>query len=407
MRLDSRARLALRAQLDELANSLRAWDERSQIDDVARAELLGRIVGFPHTTERAGLRVAAADGDGDFPLLIYGDAHIYAATAQGAAYAAHPVTGLREESHLAEALVSITWLAEGERQRQEALDRTFAQLAGAPLIEVIEHSDYRVIKAHESRRIAPPSELARALIRPQAADTDNLGIQLQTAAQLGAALRLIEGQAPPAYVLVEGTMSLPMVNREDVSLFYEHLRRLCCVAARQRGVMFLTVSQSHGLPGVEQIEELAREALGDVSGLAEHWYLRLPVPGADSWSFAPGTGRRLPPPGAVSYLVRFHRSTPTLRIDMDAAVWIEQVRGRDEAETRERERRIFADLDYTCHDQRSYGYPYPLRAARERTRLTKGEREALRRQVIEAGLRGGLRRALFRTSGRGQPRGEL
>jgi hypothetical protein len=121
------------------------------------------------------------------------------------------------------------------------------------------------------------------------------------------------------------------------------------------------------------------------------------VPGADSWEFAPAAGRRVPPPGAVSYLVRFHRSTPTLRIDMDAGFWAEQVRGRDEATTRANERRIFADLDYACHDQRAYGYPYPLYAARERTRLSRSDREALRRQVIESGVRGGLRRALFRT----------
>lgn len=401
MRLDSQARQSLRDQVDALTTALRAWEERPQIDAPARDELLGRIVTFPHTPTRDGLHIAAADGDGDFPLLTYGDAFIYIALAQAAAYTDHPVTGLREAGPALEPLVTVAWLAEGQRQRCEALDQAFAALAGTPLTSVVARSDYRTLKANESGQTTPPAELARTLIRPQAADAGNLGIQLQATAQLGAALRLIEADAPPAYVLVEGTMSLPLVGEETASLFYEHLRRLCCVAARERGVVFLTVSQSHGLPGVELVEELAREASGaEDRSPAEHWYLRLPVPRIDSWEFAPAAGRRLPPPGAVSYLARFHRSAPTLRIDMDAGFWAERVRGRDEAATRANERRIFADLDYTCHDQRAYGYPYPLYAARERTRLSRSDREALRRQVIEAGVRGGLRRALFRAGQR-------
>ena len=61
-----------------------------------------------------------------------------------------------------------------------------------------------------------------------------------------------------------------------------------------------------------------------------------------------------------------------------------------------REQKIFADLDYTCHDQRSYGYPYPMKSAHDRASLTKQEREAFRSKVISAATKRGMQRSLFR-----------
>ena len=107
-------------------------------------------------------------------------------------------------------------------------------------------------------------------------------------------------------------------------------------------------------------------------------------------------GRRIPPPGAVSYLVRFHRSTPVLRLDMDRQYWEKQVKKGTEMETRQAEVRIFEDLDYTCHDQRVYGYPYPIKAAHDRTSLTDAERVALRKQLIAEAIAQGMSPKLFR-----------
>ena len=81
---------------------------------------------------------------------------------------------------------------------------------------------------------------------------------------------------------------------------------------------------------------------------------------------------------------------------MDREFWLENVRGKTEEETGAKERLIFGSLDYLTHDQRYYGYPYPLRAAHERARLTKPERAALRKQIIDAAVRTGLKRSLFR-----------
>ena len=50
-------------------------------------------------------------------------------------------------------------------------------------------------------------------------------MQLRTTAELAAALQLIETVPAGTLVLTDGTMSLPFVQREKQSLFFEHLRR--------------------------------------------------------------------------------------------------------------------------------------------------------------------------------------
>ena len=87
-------------------------------------------------------------------------------------------------------------------------------------------------------------------------------MQLRTTAELAAALQLIESVPAGTFVLTDGTMSLPFVQREKQSLFFEHLRRFCCVRARERGVIFAALSKSHGLPSGVRIDEAAREKLG-------------------------------------------------------------------------------------------------------------------------------------------------
>jgi hypothetical protein len=72
------------------------------------------------------------------------------------------------------------------------------------------------------------------------------------------------------------------------------------------------------------------------------------------------------------------------------------MQGQHETELRAREQKLFEDLDYTCHDQRVYGYPYPIKAAHDRGSLTVGEREAFRKQVIAAAVQQGMSPALFR-----------
>jgi hypothetical protein len=397
MPFDLQLRSAVREQVQNLAEKMKSREEQPQFT-AAETELTRRRLGFfDHNTKHSHLRCASVGSGGDFPSISYGDSVIYATVARATTYETDTKSGLREIGPPPTPIFYFTLVADDDVTRYEALDKTFAALAGKTITEVIEESDYRELKAAQSRRASSVEVLSRSLIRPHAADSGNLGIQLRATSELGALLALLRGDTEFNYALIDGTLSLPLVGKPDVSLFYEHLKRLCCVEARKRGIALFTFSRSHGIHPLEWLEEIAQIEVGGGTK-NQHWYLRLPVPGLDSWETTLTQKRRLPPPGAVTYLIRFHRTTPTMRLDMDREFWLQFVRGTSEAKTRANEKRIFEDLDYLTHDQRYYGYPYPIRAAHRRATLTKLERKALRKQIIETAVAAGLKRSLFRES---------
>lgn len=348
------------------------------------------ITTFKHTTRAEGLFVAGVDGSGDFPGLTYGDSYVYLSLASGVLYGSDVLSGLKEERTDTGALVEFTWLSSRSTQCREAMFETFNRLAGLPMEEVITQSDYRSLKAG---RFAPEA-LRASLIVPPAHDGANIGIQLRTTAELGVALRLIESVPMGSLVLFDGTFALPFVQREEQSLFFEHLRRYCCVRARARGVIFAALSKSHGLPTNLRIENAAQERMGLSN--PEHWYLRIPDRQRDGWTFLPEDGPRIPPVGAVSYLVRLHGKTPIMRLDLDETYWREQICRETSEGTLVNEAKLFGTLDYASHDQRCFGYPYPIKAAHDRASLTEAERLTFRKQVIEAAVAAGMRRSIFK-----------
>ena len=121
--------------------------------------------------------------------------------------------------------------------------------------------------------------------------------------------------------------------------------------------------------------------------------MKIPDPERDGWSPWPPDGPTVPPVGAVSFLFRLHRSTPIMRLDLDARFWSEHSAGITELEVA---RRLFGALDYASHDQRCYGYPYPIKAAHDRGSLTEQERTVLRQQLVDAAVQAGMRRTSFR-----------
>jgi hypothetical protein len=79
-----------------------------------------------------------------------------------------------------------------------------------------------------------------------------------------------------------------------------------------------------------------------------------------------------------------------LRIDFDAAYWADRLNNEVSM------CKVFEALDYCSHDQRCFGYPYPVKAGHDRASLTEAERVALRKQLIDEAVRAGLKRSLFR-----------
>jgi hypothetical protein len=82
-----------------------------------------------------------------------------------------------------------------------------------------------------------------------------------------------------------------------------------------------------------------------------------------------------------------------MRLDLDASFWEQQASGATDMTAA---RCLFGVLDYSSHDQRCYGYPYPIKAAHDRGSITEQERIVLRQQLIEAAVHAGMRRSSFR-----------
>jgi hypothetical protein len=87
-----------------------------------------------------------------------------------------------------------------------------------------------------------------------------------------------------------------------------------------------------------------------------------------------------------------------MRLDIDERYWETHVRGADDSETLANEKRLFEDLDYVSHDQRAYGYPYPIKAGHDRASLTEAERMALRKMIMDAAVEAGMNRSLFKNA---------
>jgi hypothetical protein len=388
MRFDLHVRRTLGDRLAEVSSRMAAWDQRQPPCRELHRHLVDAIEGFEHTTSLSDLVIGGVDGTGDYPSVAYGDSFVYASVASATLYRSDAVHGLKELESGLQPLVEFTWLTTSAHQRTEAMLESFERLVGKPVDEVLAASDYASLGR---KRHADVAALRSGLIIPPAHDAGNVGVQLRTTAELAAALRLIRAAPEGAVVLTDGTMSLPFVERERQSLFFEHLRRYCCVYARTRGVMFAALSKSHGLPSGVRIEEAAREKLH--SSDLRHWFMKLPDPAREGWSPWPPDGPTVPPVGAVSFLVRLDGSTPIMRLDLDARFWSEYTAGKDEIDVA---RRLFGTLDYASHDQRCFGYPYPIKAAHDRGSLTEQERTVLRQQLVDAAVQAGMRRNSFR-----------
>ena len=380
------------AKLTKLVSDMSAWEGKSRIDDEEAARIRAVIRSFSHTTTFDSLYlIGGVDGSGDYPSLSYSDSFVSIANASGTVYQTDTIHGLSEVASVADPNLELVWLPEDREAARPFWLEALSNLTGTPVAEVIGSSDYRSLKDGASHHTHSAGELEEHLILPAASDTSNVAIQLRSTAEYGAALRLIRHDAGCRFVLMDTTLSLPMVTRKQLSLYYEHLKRLCCVEALHRGIVFMTISKSHGLPCIDIVEQLAADACGTGERVAEHWFLRLPVPGHDDWELSLVEGRTLPPIGAVSYLVRFHRNTPVVRMDIDLNYWEAHLKDDPAAEER-----LFGELDYASHDQRAFGYHYPIKACHDRVRLSMSERAALKNQIIEAAVAQGMKRSLFR-----------
>jgi hypothetical protein len=378
-----------KAKATALAEQMAAWETKPRIDLSCDQIVRESMRAFSHCTAVPSFRVGGVDGSGDYPSFSYADSFVYVATASATIFRTDSLHGLVEEVSLDSPNLELAWFPEDRSKAQEQWLTAFEALAGLTVAEVVAASDYRTLKKIHGGGTVSIDDL----VLPRASDTSNCGVHLRSVAEWGACLRLIEANPACRYVLMDTTLSLPFVKTQGSSLFHEHLKRLCCVRGKERGVNVFTISKAHGLPSIESFEGLAQEALGlPKDKVAEHWFMRLPIEGTDGYRIdGVVEGRQIPPIGAVSYIFRLHRNTPVMRLDMDFGLWNDCFRDNGDAESR-----VFEEIDYCGHDQRSYGYPFPIKACHDRTRLSMAERKVLKKAIIDAAVAKGMKRSLFR-----------
>jgi len=371
------------------------WDDASAGDEIDG--LAEYVVPFEHCVKPdRPFVIAGADGSGDFPCVAYGDSVVYLVTAMARVYEATAFGKLTETKVSATDIVDFMWLpADKAKARGRYLD-FFERLVGMPLEDICRESDYYDLVRAYGSHLPSPEDLIDTLICPEAHDADNIGIQLMSTAEAGSLIRLMRGAEDlqtgdkPLYIMEDTTLALPMVTAKS-SLFLEIAKRYACVLAREKGFRYFTVSKSHNMPSMDLIEDMVKKKVPS----CEHWFMRIPsVQNGEEKPRFLGT-RSIPPIGAISYLFKFHRSTQPMRLDMDFQYWKENIRCEDKEEMLRREIQIFRDLDFASHDQRCYGYPYPIKACHDMVSLTRDERMALRKQIIDAAVKAGLKRKNF------------
>lgn len=389
MRYDLHLRQDMINKIQNVVSDIKQWNQETSADD-DEIKKIGALVGFfehcsiPDRT----FTIGGADGSGEFPVAAYGDSYIYLVNALARLYTAAP-DGLKELEVADGRLSELLWLPEDAEEKDKRYEAFFADLASMPLIDLCQESDYLGLRCDVTGTIYTPDELVNLLVKPPAHDANNVRIHLMTAAEVCCLIRILKSNVKPTYLLADTTLTLPLI-RQRGCLFFELVKRYCCKLARQSGVAFFAISKSHTIPHMEQLEEMINNLAGQ-----EHWYMRIPTLEDDGFRPEFLGARGVPPIGGVTYIFRLHRNVPPLRLDMDKFFWKENIWSKDKDVMAQRERQIFRDLDFASHDQRSFGYPYPIKASHDFVSFTQAERAALRKQIIDAAERVGLKRRNF------------
>lgn len=388
---------SIKSQIQQIAETMKEYEEAPALSEEERLLLFDRIRFFRHSTKQENLRVGAAKGGGDFPAVIYGNSYVYVTVANSILFRSDKVSGLVEVRTGIEPQVDVSLLHQAAERTEFQLDKVFARLCGMSIGEVIKNSDYQNLKVADKNKDSGTDFLYQNLIRPPESDSGNLSIQLRSVAEYGMTLNLIRSVDDCKFILLDGTLSLPFVGRPDASLFYEHLKRFCCLEAHRKKIGLLFLSANHGVVEAKLLENLAREkSSAPPDAPVEHCYFRFPVPKVDEWQGTLTEKYRIPPVGAVTYLFWLHKNYPAYRLDVDRDYWLDFVYGNTDAETERNEQKLFETMDYLCHEQRSFGFPYPLHAVKNRVAMSRAERAGLRKQIIDRCVENGMKRALFR-----------
>jgi hypothetical protein len=347
--------------------------------------LAGRIRPYRHTTTlEQDFRICAVDGSGEFPILQQDDVFVHFATAAGVTYD----TQSKRQSKmvavggLGPLLKRHAVLQDQPKALTDAYKKYLESLVGLGLKELLEGSDYCSVYSQFGKSLKSSQVTWDNFAISHASQVATHAYLLRSLAELGMAIRLLEQK--PKYLVMDTSLVYFLLG--DSPYLPELLKRYLITKANAQDTAIVALCKSHNIPNGDFIGRMAR----DKHGLKSHWFLRLPSEALGDAPLSFLQDREIPPKLSVSYLFKFEATSFPMRVDVDAAWWSARLAG-DEA----KERRFFEDLDYTCHEVRSYGYPYPMHAAHRRASLTKLERKAARDLLLQYAQQEGLLRGAF------------
>ena len=356
--------------------------EGARPDDKELKALCAGIKSYPHTKALPSeFSVAAIDGSGEYPVLQQDDIFLHFVIAAGAIYttASHRQHKLSSVEPVNPIFKQFVLLSDDMARTQSGYEEYLTALTGLSLKDLATGSDYCEMSGRFGKPIRHADVTWKKVTLSKASQIATHAYLLRTVAELGMAIRMLSHK--PRYMLVDTSLVYFLLG--ETLFLPELLKRYLITQANAQGTGVIALCKSHNIPNGDLIGRLAKDDLG----YKDHWYLRLPSAalGEPIPSFL--DGREIPPKLSVSYLFKFHATTFPLRIDVDADWWKSAIEG-DEA----REKQFFADLDFTCHEVRSFGYPYPMHAAHRSASLTKQERKALKDILVQHAQREGLMR---------------
>ena len=362
--------------------------EDARPNDKELKALCARIKPYPHTKRLATeFKIAAVDGSGEYPVLQQDDIFLHFAIAAGTSYETASNRQHKLSSSVAHNPIFKTYvLLSDDSKRVIASYRDYLDaLIGRDLKTLVKDSDYCQVFNQFAREKLSPNQVAWDRFPfAKASQVATHAYLLRSMAELGMAIRMLESK--PRYLLIDTSLVYFLLGEQ--SYLPELLKRYLITQANAQGTGVVALCKSHNIPNGDLIGRSAKDDMG----FKDHWYLRLPSQALGEPIPAFLEGREIPPKLSVSYLFKFHATSFPLRIDVDATWWRATIDG-DET----REQQFFGDLDFTCHEVRSFGYPYPMHAAHRSASLTKQERKALKDILLQQAQREGLLRGAVPT----------
>lgn len=371
---------------NEAVQSFRKAIEEVEPPEAQLESLCERLTKFSHCRElEKDFVVAGVDGSGEFPILQQDDVFMHFAVSAGAVFETctrrqHKLSARNTDGAMFTGLVNLRDFGDGvvSGYREYLL-----RLLGIGLGDLREQSDYcEVFSAHGGLTLRPGDVTWDQAAFSLASQVGTHAYMIRSMAELGMGIRCLASQ--PKYLLQDTSLVYFLLGK---SVYLpELIKRYLVCRANQQGTAVLGLCKSHNIPNGDLLGRWASERYD----AKDHWFLRLPSEALGEQRPAFLKDREIPPKLGVSYLFKFHPMSFPMRLDVDVQWWQANIKGDTE-----HEKRLFEELDYTCHDVRSYGYPYPLQSAHRRSSLTRQERKAVRDILLQQAQKEGILRGAF------------